>query len=65
MDKTQRPTRSTLIAVDQANDYREAWAEDKTVKQDKTRHRRTKFTEAGIARFNDYYDDDDTSAFDE
>lgn len=52
------------MAVDQADDYREAWVEDQTVKQDKSRHRRTKFIEAGIERFIDYYDDEDSSEFD-
>ena len=52
------------MAVDQADDYREAWAEDQTVKQDKSRHRRTKFIEAGIERINDYYDDEDRLDFD-
>ena len=52
------------MAVDQADDYKEAWAEDQTVKQDKSRHRRTKFIEAGIERFNDYYDDEDPLDFD-
>ena len=51
------------MAVDQEDDYKEAWAEDQTVKQDKSHHRRTKFIEAGIERFNDYYDDEDTLDF--
>ncbi|MEB3176086.1 MAG: hypothetical protein VKJ87_00640 [Synechococcus sp.] len=40
-------------------DYREAWADDDSAApRDEERHSST-FTEAGVVRFNDYYDSRD------
>lgn len=36
-------------------DYREAWADDDSAEQRDDEHQST-FTEAGVVRFNDYYD---------
>lgn len=42
-------------------DYRERWAADGRPQspEEDTTQRRSKFKEAGVDRFNDYYDEDD------
>lgn len=37
-------------------DYRESWAEDDAPTQDDEERVSSTFTEAGVVRFNDYYD---------
>ena len=50
------------MAVEQECDYREPWSEDKnqSIQKNKELDRRTHFKEAGVERFNDYYDEEDS-----
>ena len=52
------------MAVERDSDYREAWSEDKnqSIQKDKELNRRTHFKEAGVERFNDYFDEEDSDA---
>tara|TARA_B100000073_G_scaffold123129_2_gene100453 strand:- start:255 stop:437 length:183 start_codon:yes stop_codon:yes gene_type:complete len=50
------------MAVERDSDYREPWSEDKnqSIQKNKELDRRTHFKEAGVERFNDYYDEEDS-----
>ena len=50
------------MAVELDRDYREPWSEDKnqSIQKNKELNRRTRFKEAGVERFNDYYDEEDS-----
>ena len=50
------------MAVEGDSDYREPWSEDKnqSIQKNKELNRRTHFKEAGVERFNDYYDEENS-----
>ena len=50
------------MTVERDSDYREAWSEDKKQSNQKNKefNRLTHFKEAGVERFNDYYDEEDS-----
>jgi hypothetical protein len=60
MDETEGSSRSTTAVLDDHNDYKERWSVDPGSNQQKSeQNRQFKFKEAGVDRFNDYYDDVD------